>query len=303
MPAERREGMDHAHYAWSPLPQRPPLRWPGGARLALAVIVVLEYLELDPPAAARTSANLSGGLGSRPHPNYALLSHREYGHRVGIFRVLDALERHGVTATVAMDALTAEAYPWLVQHCRDRGAEFVAHGISVSRMISSAMSEDEERAYIGESLDRIRAATGVKPLGWLGPEYGESERTPALLAEAGLRYVCDWLNDEQPYRMTVPGGDLYTLPGMLEYDDAFALWTRGVTLDTYGTMITDGFDRLHADGEQSGRLLALTLRPWLIGQPFRIGTLERALGYITARDGVWATSAGAIVEAYAASSS
>ena len=123
----------------------------------------------------------------------------EYGNRVGVFRVLDTLQRHGFKPTIAMDRLTAEHYPFLVRHCVARGFEFIAHGVSVNRMITSRMPEQEEREYIRTSVDALTRATGKAPSGWLGPEYGESANTPGLLAEAGIRYVCDWVNDEQPY--------------------------------------------------------------------------------------------------------
>ncbi len=177
MPAERRFGMDHEHYEWSPFIKRGRLRWPDNSRVALCVIVVLEHMEWSPPQVSFTTA-LAGGLGARGYPDYARTSHREYGHRVGIFRVLDTLEKHGIKATVAMDAFTAENYPYLGRHCLDRGCEIIGHGTSVSRMITSNMPEQEERDYIKSSLDSLTRATGTPPAGWLGPEYGESSRTP-----------------------------------------------------------------------------------------------------------------------------
>lgn len=300
MPAERRPGMDHGHYAWSPLPIRTPLRWPGDAAVSVSVVVALEYLELEPPPDTRTAANLSGGLGPRPYPNYALLSHREYGHRVGVFRILDALEAHDFPVTVALDVGTAEEYPWLVRHCLDRGAEIVAHGISVSRMISSEMSLADERAYVHDTLERLFAATGIRPSGWWGPEYGESEHTPAVLAEAGLRYVLDWCNDEQPYAMTVPSARLTVVPMMVEYDDAFALWTRRMTHGDWSRMVREGFDRLRVDGATSSRTLAFVVRPWLIGQPFRIAAFESALAHIASAHDVWKAKTGEVAEAFEA---
>lgn len=148
MPAQRTFGMDHPHHEWSPIITRPVLRWPNDARVALCVILVLEHMEWEPPAGAFQVANLSGGSAPRAFPDYARLSHREYGHRVGIFRLLDILEKHNVPATIAMDAITAENYPYLVRHCIDRGCEIIGHGVSVSRMITSNMSEIEEREYI-----------------------------------------------------------------------------------------------------------------------------------------------------------
>ena len=297
MPAERRYGMDHEHYDWSPFIKRGILRWPGNARVALCVIVNLEHREWNPPEGSYTVA-LSGGLGPRPFPDYAGLTHREYGHRVGIFRVLDVLEKHGIKPTIAMDALTAENYPYLVRHCLERGCEIIGHGISVSRLITSNMSEQEEREYIQTSVEAVKRATGSAPVGWLGPEYGESPRTPQLLAKAGIRYVCDWANDEQPYPMKTPEGELFALPIMLELDDVHALWDRRVNIDRYGELLKECFDTLYRDGAQNGRLLALNLHPWLIGQPFRIGYLDDALGHMMRRQGVWAASGSEIIDSY-----
>lgn len=298
MPGQRRAGMDHEHYDWSPLSKRGVLRWPDNARLALCVIVNLELMEWLPPEGSYQLPTLSGGLDPRPFPDYARLSHREYGHRVGVFRVLNVLEKYGIKPMVAMDVLTAENYPYLVRHCRQHGGEMIGHGISVSRMITGKMSEQDERQYIRDSVDRLKAAIGAAPVGWLGPESGESERTPQLLAEAGMRYVCDWNNDEQPYRMNTRQGELFALPIMLEMDDVNALWYRRLAIDRYAELLIEGFDRMYRDGAQTGRLLVLNLHPWLIGQPFRIGYLDAALGEMVRRQGVWAATGAEITEWY-----
>lgn len=193
-----------------------------------------------------------------------------------------------------MDALTAEHCPYLVQHCLKRGCEIIGHGLSASRLITSEMTEAEETAYIRSALDTLTQATGQAPVAWFGPEYGESHRTPQLLAAAGLRYVCDWANDEQPYRMTTAEGELMSLPIALELDDTHALWDRRVPVDRYGAMLSESFDGLYQDGATTGRLLVLNLHPWLIGQPFRIGFLDAALGSIMRRQGVWAAQGTAI---------
>ena len=298
MPAERRLGMDHTHYDWSPISTRGILQWPNGARVALCVLVNLEHLEWYPPAGSYQSPLLGGGLGTRPFPDYARLTHREYGHRVGIFRVLDVLEKHGIQPTVAMDALTAEHYPYLVRHCLQRRCEIIGHGMSVSRMITSQMSEQDEQDYIRTAVGTLTRATGQPPAGWFGPEYGESARTPQLLVQAGIRYVCDWANDEQPYRLQTAQGELFSLPILLELDDLHAMWERRVPVDRYGTLLTESFDTLYRDGAHNGRLLVLNLHPWLIGQPFRIGFLDAALETMMRRQGVWATTGTEIIDWY-----
>lgn len=300
MPAERKPGMDHDHYAWSPLPTRPALRWPGGEPLALGAMVILEHYEWAPPEGAYSLRSASGGLIKLPEPDYLRLTHREYGHRVGIFRLLDTLEAHGVPATVAVDELTADHYPWLVDHCLGRGCELVAHGVAASRLITSRMSTDEELDTIARSIEAITRATGATPAGWFSPEGVESAHTPALVAAAGVRYLCDWPNDEQPYAMTVPTGTLTSLPLYLEADDEQALWTRRMRLDDWRDLVVESAEVLHSDGAASARHLMLTLRPWLTGQPFRIPTLDRALAGIDALGPVWKATGSQIVDAFRA---
>jgi peptidoglycan/xylan/chitin deacetylase (PgdA/CDA1 family) len=249
-------------------------------------MVVLEYLEWQPPDGSITSRQLPGGLGHQlPFPDYVKHTHREYGHRVGIFRLLDMLERHRIAPLVAIDALTIERYPWLARHVRDRGCELVGHGISLSRMISSRMSADEERSYINDSLDAVATLTGARPQGWFGIEYNESERTPGLLAEAGVRYLCDWVNDEQPYPMHVPTGELWSVPLLLNADDAHTMGERRVPIDGYCRILVDSAQVMADDG---GRHLFIALRPWLSGQPFRARRLDQAFATIMAIDGVTA---------------
>jgi allantoinase len=306
MPAEHRYvfpephyGMDHDHYDWSPLnTSRAALGWPGDARVALCVIVNLGHVAWRHPSGSYQPPNLAGGYGPGPFPDVTAWSHREYGHRVGIFRVLDVLDKYGIKPAVALDVLTAENYPFLVRHCLGRGCEMIAHGVSVSQMITSRMSDQEEREYIHTSVDALTRAIGTAPAGWLGPEYGESPRTPQLLAQSGIRYVCDWVNDEQPYPLKVPDGELYALPIALPVDDVNALWDRRIDIDRYKEMIKETFETLYREGASNGRLLVLHLHPWLIGQPFRIGYLDEALGHIMNHKGVWAATGAEIIDWY-----
>ena len=158
-------------------------------------------------------------------------------------------------------------------------------------------------------MQALTRATGKTPAGWLGPESGESSRTPQILAELGLRYVCDWVNDEQPYPLKVSQGEglrpaptqsrqLYALPIALPVDDINALWDRRIDIDRYGDMIKETFETLYDEGATNGRLLVLHLHPWLIGQPFRIGCLDAALGHIVQRQGVWAATGSEIIDWY-----
>ena len=298
MPAQRRFGMDHEHYDWSPISTRDILIWPEEAPLALVVVVNLEHMEWDAPDGSYQAANLAGGSTARPFPDYARISHREYGHRVGIFRVLNVLQKYSITPTLAVDALTAQHYPYLMNYCINRGVEFMAHGISVSQMITSNMSADQELKYIQETMAAIKIATGTDPVGWLGPEYGESERTPQLLAKSNIKYVCDWANDEQPYPLKSPDGELTALPIMLELDDVIAMAHRRVNVDRYANMLTESCDVLYENGSDNGRLLVLNLHPWLIGQPFRINYLDEALSTIMNKPLIWAATGSEVTNWY-----
>ena len=296
MPAQRTFGMDHPHHEWSPVINRPALQWPNDAAVALCVVIPLEHMEWQVRPGSFQVARLSGGSSPREFPDYARLSHREYGHRVGIFRLLDLLQKHGIRATIAMDALTAQNYPYLVKHCQDRGCEFIGHGISVSQMITSNMTEGEEREYIQTSLEALSKATGTQPRGWFGPEYGESDRTPQLLAQAGLTYVCDWTNDEQPFPMTTGEQPFFALPLMYELDDVVSISQKLMPVFDYERMLCESLDVLKEDGATTGRLLAVNWHPWLVGQPFRIGSIDRALSHIRSQGGVWPATGSEIID-------
>ena len=305
-PANHQHGMDHPYYDWSPLPSRARLEWPNRSPLAVGAVIVLEHVEWDPPPDAYALRRRSGGLARLPAPDYPQLTIREYGHRVGIFRLLDILKRHGIAATVAVDALTAEHYGWLARHLVGRGCEIAGRGIAATQLVTSKNSESDERDAIARSIDAIEAATGVRPTTWFSAEGVESFRTPALLAEAGIDAVLDWPNDEQPYLMTTDGvlagvgrsegtAPMVSLPLFLEADDEFALWHRRVSLDGWHEIVTKAAARMHLDGSEhpaGGRLLMLGLRPWLAGQPFRAQILDDALSEVTALGDIHTATAG-----------
>ncbi len=292
MPAQRCPGMDHDHYPWSPLPDRKPLQWPNGARVALGAILVLEHHEWDPPQGAQRAANVN-----LPDLSIAQHSMREYGHRVGIFRLIELFEKHGLKPTIAIDKLTAENYPSLVNYVQDKKLEVIAHGIARTRMISSAMTEAEEASYIKESIETVRSITGDQPAGWFGPDYGESERTPRLLAEAGISYVCDWPNDDQPYRMTTPTGELFALPPLYDLDDHVAIVEHQMTPELYARELRYAAEQLSQDADSGGRLMLMVLRPWISGQPFRSSYLDDAFAEITKQPGIWPATGREIIDA------
>jgi peptidoglycan/xylan/chitin deacetylase (PgdA/CDA1 family) len=284
--------MDHPHYPFSALPSRPPLAWPDGARVAFWVLLHLEHWELTPPADAVRDARFVSEFGNFA-PDYRTWSQREYGNRVGIFRILDVLDRHGIKASVAAGAAACALYPGLIEECRRRNYEFIAHGSYATRLISSRMSEAEERAAIGESIAAVERATGRRPRGWLGQDHGESARTPGLLAEAGIDYVLDWANDDQPYAMTV-GRPMIAIPNQVEWDDIQLFWIRRVDSWRYPALVGEAFEVLYEEGARSGRSFVISLHPWLFGMAQRIRYLDEALDRLAGRPAVWQATAGEI---------
>jgi peptidoglycan/xylan/chitin deacetylase (PgdA/CDA1 family) len=197
-----------------------------------------------------------------------------------------------------VNLLAAERHPELLQEIAGRGWEAVGHGIAETRMITSRMTEAEERAHILEARDGLRAA-GVSPEGWLGQDAGGTARTARLLAEAGFRYSLDWANDEEPYLHEVPGG-LVSVPHPMDLDDAQLLFLRRVPVARYPALVAEAIDSLLAE-PRGGRVLTLGLRPWLIGAPHRIRYLREALAVVASRLGpVAVMTAGQVAHAFLA---
>jgi allantoinase len=284
----------HSFYERRPLPGRAPLAWPNNAAVAFAVLISAEYYEMQPPETAFIPPNVPGGFGRGPYPDFRVYSARAYGNRVGIFRLFEVLDRHHLPATVAVDALTARNCPAVVEHTVKRGWEIAGHGQSVTRVISSGMGEAEERAHIQSALDAIESASGARPVGWHGAEYGESARTPMLLAELGVQYLLDWPNDEQPYEMTTPAGAITSVPAAVDCDDVFCHFHRRITMRRWVQCVVEALDRLANDGRGSGRLLVLNVHPWLMGHPFRTSYFDELMHHVAGRKDVWGTTTGAI---------
>jgi len=285
---------ENSFYPRTPIIARPRFAWPNDAKLALAVMVSLEHYELQPPAGSFQPVNLPGGMGRAPYPDVRAYSQRAYGNRVGVFRIMRALAQHGIKATAAVDVWTARNCPALVASLVEYGWEIAGHGHAVTQVISEKMTEADERKYIRTALRALEDVFGARPAGWHGPEYGESTRTPALLAELGVKYVMDWPNDEQPYRMTTDGGPLISLPVAVDLDDVFSYWQRRIPMARWQRAVSEAIDQLLLDGSESGRMMLLNLHPWMIGQPWRISFLEALLEDIAKRKGIWFTTAGEI---------
>ena len=293
----RRYGMDHDRYDWSILPRRPKVVWPGQARLALWIIPALEWFPLDmkgqpfkPPGALVTA-----------YPDLRHYTLRDYGNRVGIFRVMKALDRHSIRATVAVNAAVAARYPALVEECTARGWEILGHGLDMDHLHHEGLPVAEEKVLIAKSLATLRAVSGQRLRGWLSPARSESRATPDLLADAGLDYVCDWANDDMPYPLRTGGRTIYAMPHSPDIDDHAILVTNHHGEDEFRDQLIDQFDSLYEEAAaQGGRIMAISLHPWIIGQPYRIGALESALAHIMRHRAVWPATGAEILDAWQA---
>ena len=284
--------MDHTLYEYSPLPTRACTPWPPGAGLAAFVVLFLEHWEMSPPSGALRDPRMVGEFGSFS-PDYRSWSQREYGLRVGIFRVIDALKQAGVRPVIAANAMAVQRLPRLVQTLAAWGCDWLGHGLSATRMMHSDMSVDEQRAHVGDSLDALAQATGSRPQGWVSQDWGTTPDTPRLLAEAGVRYTLDWSNDDQPYWMrTTP--PLLAVPLSTEWDDVQCQWLRNLDPRAHADLAAAAFERLQLECQQQqrGAVFGLGLHPWLCGMPSRIGALRTLLARLRAQPGVhWTTPA------------
>lgn len=279
--------------AWGrmgPIPfrsSRTPANWtlPRGARLAVWIIPNVEFFPLDHP--------IPGGTGEIP--DVMGFSSRDYGARVGFFRVLDALEEVGARGTAATNSSVVGAYPEVVAAMREAKWDVMGHSLTNSRRLS-ALSEQEERDEIALVTRTLTDAFGFAPAGWLGAGLAERWTTLDRLVEHGYSYVADWALDDRPD--TAYEGRLVTVPYSLEVNDKPAFDTRLLTPIEFAELAIRSFDVLYRESVDEPRVMAIALHPYLIGVPHRIDSLRRLLGHIMQHDEVWWTVGSEIAERY-----
>ena len=281
-------GMDHAIHPYSAQPDRPDFRWPDGRRVAVYLLLHLEHTEIAPPEGTHRDPRFRGAFFSG-NPDWTTYTQRDYGNRIGAWRILDLLDRLRLPASVAVNLLAAQRHPELVSACRDRGYEPVAHGISASRMVTSRMTEAEEAAEIALVRDEL-GKIWPGATGWLGQDHGATAVTSRLLAEAGFGYSLDWANDDEPYRHA---SGLLALPPPGEWDDVQTLGLRRVPVTRWPGLVAEALDRLTAE-PRGGRVLGLGIHPWMLGAPHRVRYLAEALEGIAGRGDVHIATAGAL---------
>jgi len=292
------EHRDYGPFAYTPINRRPTLRWPNGARVALWVITNIEFWSLK----SRIAAHASQKASEASVPGVRQWGQRDYGNRVGVFRVMEVLEKHGIRSTATTNSDICDFHPQIIEDAVKLRWEFMGHNKTNATWLNAVPSE-QERALIHECVARLEQATGKKPVGWLGAGLTETWNTLDYLVDEGMQYVCDWVNDDQPYLMDIGGKRLVYLPYSYEINDAAQINHRDRSIDEFVQMIRMQFDTLYREGEKSGRVMAICLHPWMIGVPHRIDGLDAALRYICSHDGVWKATGEEIVQAYLASGS
>jgi allantoinase len=280
---------------YSPIIERPPIRWPDGARVAFWVAPNVEHYEYlpDPDPAGRNPWPRT------PHPDVQQYSYRDYGNRVGFWRMTEVLDKHNIRCTVSLNLAVFEHFPEVGQAMVERNYDFMSHGIYNTRYISPYTTEDQEREFYQDSIETLKRYSGKQLKGMLSPAISGSENTPDLMAEAGLIYYTDLMHDDQPVPINVKSGKLVSVPYSAEMNDHM-IFSNHYEGDYFFQACKDQFDRLYDEGAQSGRVMCIPLHPFLIGQPHRARYLDQVLGYIMSHNGVWQTTADEIADYYIA---
>lgn len=285
----RSYGMDQDRYAWRPVAARAPITWPGGQALCVMVVVPIEHHALEPvgkpfkhPGAMQT-----------PYPDLRHYTTRDYGNRVGVFRILDEIRAAGLKATFPVNANQLQRLRPLIDAIQADGHEIAAYGLSTDCIHWGGLDRETEAAWVAEVRQRFEAA-GLAPRAWMSPARQQSFATLDLLAAHGFDICLDWEMDETPVKMRTSAGDVCALPLSNELDDRTLLIDRRQTEDEWADQVLEAARYLAAGADRFGsRMLGFTLTPYVSGQPFRIAALRRLLQELREL-GAWSASASDI---------
>jgi len=257
----------------------PPVVWPGDARLAVWIIPNIEHFHLELPG---------------PLPDVRNHSRRDYGNRVGVWRIMEVMEKHGVKGTVALNAEVTKFYPRIMEELVRLDWELMGHGLTNSTLLSQLDVQAEEKCI--RDVRNAIESVGKRMRGWLGPGLTETWHTLDFLKAAGCSYVADWVNDDLPYRMN---NGLYSIPYSIELNDMPLFNMPSIANEEFYNRIIEAFDVLYEEsGRKGGRVMAIALHPFIIGAPARIRILDRALDHMKRHRDVWFARGHEIIEAY-----
>jgi allantoinase len=265
--------------SYSPISGRAPLKLPGGSRMVVWTIVNVEEWDIDQTMPRTVLTPPAGGSPMPDIPNWAW---HEYGNRVGFWRMLEVLDNLGIKAVLAINGTAVKAYEPISRAALDRGWEFMGHGYTQKNMQKVA-NEPED---IAKTTEVIKAFTGKRPRGWLGPGLTETWETPDSLVEAGYEYVCDWVLDDQPVVLKTRTKPIVNVPYTQECNDVAMMLIQHHSASEYYRRAMDQFEQIYADSANSARIMALVVHPYIMGVPHRLKYYRRALEEIRAHKDV-----------------
>jgi peptidoglycan/xylan/chitin deacetylase (PgdA/CDA1 family) len=276
---------------YSAISERPPLRLPGGAKLAVWIIVNVEEWDIDQTMPRTVLTPPAGGSPMPDIPNWAW---HEYGNRVGFWRMLEIFDRFALPAVLAINGSAISAYEPIACAARERKWEFIGHGFSQKNM----QKVENEAEDIAKTSKAIADFTGRAPRGWLGPGLTETWDTPDLLVEAGYDYVCDWVLDDQPTVLKTRTKPIVNIPYTQECNDVAMMLIQHHKASEYYDRAIDQFEQLMHDAQNSARVMALVVHPYIMGAPHRLKYFRQVLEKITAQEGVIFWTGEQILEWY-----
>ena len=292
------------HYDYVPLPERKTLKWPNGARLALMLTMNLEYWDLTKDT---EEPYYAGGPAILPDPmpgnvaDFSNYTWREYGQRVGIWRLIDIFDKAGVPASCTMNAKMGIERRQVIDAVNGRGWELVAHNYVQTDLLTNYTFEpDNEREIILETLRVYEEVVGRPARGWLSSSLRCTANTPEILAEQGLIFTTDFMNDDQPYLIQTDHGPIVSVPYSNEVNDFQIFFRRGMSTTQAAELLKEQFDELYREGGESGRLMNVGIHPHVFGQPFRVRALREFIDYVKGFEGVWWAKREEIAEWYLA---
>ncbi|MCI3206512.1 MULTISPECIES: polysaccharide deacetylase family protein [Pandoraea] len=279
----------HDRFRYSGIVSRPDFNWPQSRRLAVHLCLNLEHFSYN----TGLGISYSPGL---PHPNTYNWGWREYGNRVGVWRIIEMCDALGIPLSVLLNSECYDHCPEVVAALRARGDEILGHGRTNSEH-QNDFDEAGERQLIREVTEAIAQHEGRAPVGWLSPGVNPSNVTPDLLQEAGYRYLLDWPIDDQPVWINTREGRILSVPYPHEVNDIPAIALHHSSAADFTDMVIDNFDEMLSQSEQQSLVFGISIHAFLIGQPFRLRHFRRALEHIVRhRDRIWLTTTGAIAD-------
>ena len=283
--------MSNPRADYVPIVHRKPLKLPGNARVAVWPVINVEEWDINAPM-ARTVIPAPQGV--TVMPDIANFSWFDYGLRVGFWRMKRVLDKYGIRATLSLNASVCESYPTIVEESVKSGWEILGHGF-IQRILNV---EKDERDVIRRSIQMIKKTTGKAPRGWMGPGLAETFDTPDILAEEGIEYVCDWVNDDQPYPMKVKSGSLISIPYTVEINDIPMYLIQNHRSPEIFERSRDYFDTLYEEGAESARIMCVSTHPYITGAAHRIGYYDKVFQYIRRHEGVVFMTGSEILDWY-----